>query len=59
MFNLAEFHALQCQRCKDLLIEAERVRLTLEAEQAQAEHNRISGTAHSLLVRLSDMIQHL
>ena len=58
MFNLPEFHALQCQRCKDLLVEAERVRLALEAEQAQAHHDRISGAVYNLLVRLSDVIHH-
>ena len=58
MFILPEFHALQCQRCKDLLVEAERVRLALEVEQAQAHHNRISGAVNTLLVRLSDMIHH-
>ena len=58
MFNLPEFHALQCQRCKDLLVEAERMRLALEAEQAQPHSNRISSAAHNLLVRLSDMLHH-
>ena len=58
MFNLPEFHALQCQRCKDLLVEAGRVRLALEAEQAQLHYNLISSAAHNLLVRLSDMIHH-
>jgi hypothetical protein len=58
MFNLPEFHALQCQRCKDLLDEADRIRLALEAEQAQPHHNRIGSAAHNLLVRLSDMIHH-
>jgi len=58
MFNLPEFHALQCQRCKDLLVEADRIRLALEAEQAQSPHNLIGSAAHNLLTRLSDMIHH-
>jgi hypothetical protein len=58
MFNLAEFQALQCQQCKDFLAEAERMRLTLEAEQAQTHSKWISSTAHGLLVRLSDIIHH-
>jgi hypothetical protein len=58
MFNVPEFHALQCQRCKDLRVEAERERLVAEVERAGNHSNRLADAAHSLINRLSNLMHH-
>lgn len=56
MFNLPEFHAVSRQRCKDMLDEAERERLALEAG-AHKPGGKISSVTHSLLSKLRGSAQ--
>lgn len=56
MFNIHEFHAVQCQHCKDLLAEAEHERLVLAAEQAHASGEN-PGVSRGILTRISGMIR--
>ena len=56
MFNLPEFHALQQQRCKDLVAEADRERLALEAQKGQHASSKLADAAHDLLSRLSGIV---
>ena len=51
MFNLLEFHEMSRQRCKDMLDEAERERLAIEAVSHKSG-GKISSVTYLLLSRL-------
>ncbi len=56
MFNLPEFHAISKQRCAEMLDEAERERLAMEA-LSHKSGGKISSVTHSLLSKLRGSTQ--